>query len=293
MSAEILRGKPIADKIKEQILKEVEVLKTKGVEPFLVAVLVGENAASKFYTDFQKKNSEQLGIKYELKELPAETTQGELIKCIEDLNNDKAVSGIILQLPLPAQIEAREVQWKIAYLKDIEGVTPHNAGLVSFGKPILAPCTAVGAYELVKSTGIDLTGKEVVVIGHSDIVGKPAALLHLNDLATVTVCHIGTAKAGKTPEHVKRAEVLIVAVGVPGLIKGDWIKPGAIVIDVGINEVDDPANPGKKKIVGDVEFDKAVEVAGIITPVPGGSGTVTTAILLRNVVEAAKWQAGM
>ncbi|ADG82558.1 bifunctional 5,10-methylenetetrahydrofolate dehydrogenase/5,10-methenyltetrahydrofolate cyclohydrolase [Thermincola potens] len=284
MPAQILKGKPLADKIKEQTKKEVEELKQKGIEPFLVAVQVGENAASKFYTDNQRKNAEQLGIKYELRELPAETTQEELIKYIEDLNNDDKVSGIILQMPLPPHIEAREVQWKIAFEKDIEGVTPHNMGLVSFGKPRLAPCTAVGAYELVKSTGIDLTGKEVVVVGHSDIVGKPAALLHLNDLGTVTVCHIGTAKAGKTPEHVARADVLIVAVGVPGLIKGEWIKPGAIVIDIGINEVDG-------KIVGDVEFDKAVERAGIITPVPGGAGTMTTAILLRNVVEAAKWQA--
>lgn len=284
MAAELLKGKPLADKIKEQTKKEVEELKSKGIEPFLVAVQVGENAASKFYTDNQRKNAEQLGIRYELRELPAETTQEELIKYIEGLNADKAVSGIILQMPLPAHIEAREVQWKIAFEKDIEGITPHNMGLVSFGKPRLAPCTAVGAYELVKSTGIDLTGKEVVVVGHSDIVGKPAALLHLNDLGTVTVCHIGTAKAGKTPEHVSRADVLVVAVGVPGLIKGDWIKPGATVIDIGINEVDG-------KIVGDVEFDTAVEKAGIITPVPGGVGTMTTAILLRNVVEAAKWQA--
>lgn len=287
MAAELLMGKPLAEKIRAQVIKDVEDLKARGVSPSLVAVQVGENEASRVYTNAQAKNAEKCGIKYELQELPVDTTQEQLLKHIAGLNTDPSVTGVILQMPVPPQIDGKVCQWSIAYEKDVEGITPTNMGLVAFGKPRLAPCTALGAYELVKSTGIDIYGKEVVVVGHSDIVGKPAALLHLNDFGTVTVTHIGTSKAGNTPMHVGRAEILIVAVGVPQLIKGDWIKEGAIVIDIGINATKDG------KIVGDVEFDVAKEKASWITPVPGGAGTATTAILMRNTVEAAKWQLEM
>ena len=287
MPAQLLKGKPLADKIKEEVKKEVEELKAKGVSPSLVAVQVGENEASKVYTNAQRKNAELCGIKYELQELPESTTQEQLLKHIAGLNADPNVTGIILQMPVPQHIDAKVCQWSIAYEKDVEGVTPTNMGLVTFGKPRLVPCTALGAYELIKSTGVDLYGKEVVVVGHSDIVGKPAALLLLNSFGTTTICHIATGQRGLTESHVRRAEILVVAVGVPHLIKGDWIKEGAIVVDIGIN----PQPDGK--ILGDVETEVAMEKASWITPVPGGAGTATTAILMRNTVEAAKWQLEM
>ncbi|HZK18374.1 MAG TPA: bifunctional 5,10-methylenetetrahydrofolate dehydrogenase/5,10-methenyltetrahydrofolate cyclohydrolase [Clostridia bacterium] len=283
MAAELLRGKPIADKIKEQVKKDVEELKSKGATPFLVAVQVGENAASKVYTNAQKKVAESVGIKYELKELDENITQEDLLKYIQELNDNSEVSGIILQMPVPAHIDAKVAQWSIAYDKDVEAVTPYNMGLVSFGAPRLAPCTPAGAVELIKSTGVELYGKEVTVVGHSDIVGKPVALLLLNEFCTVNICHIATGERGLTEKHVRNAEILVVAVGVPGLVKGDWVKEGAIVIDIGINRVGD-------KLVGDVEFEPAAEKAAYITPVPGGAGVATTAVLMQNVAEAAKWQ---
>ncbi len=211
-------------------------------------------------------------------------TQDQLLKHIANLNVDPNVTGIILQMPVPSQIDARVCQWSIAYEKDVEGMTPTNMGLVTFGKPRLVPCTALGAFELAKSTGVDLYGKEVVVVGHSEIVGKPAALLFLNAFSTVTICHIATGQRGMSEYHVSEAEILLVAVGVPHLVKGSWIKEGAIVIDIGINATKDG------KIVGDVETEIAAEKAAWITPVPGGAGTATTAILMKNTVEAAKWQ---
>ncbi|MGB9791600.1 MAG: bifunctional 5,10-methylenetetrahydrofolate dehydrogenase/5,10-methenyltetrahydrofolate cyclohydrolase [Thermacetogeniaceae bacterium] len=287
MAAQLLLGKPLAEKIREEVIKDVEELKSKGIEPSLVAVQVGKNEASRVYTNAQAKNAEKCGIKYELQELPEDTTQEQLLKHIADLNADPKVTGIILQMPLPPHIDAKVCQWSIAYEKDVEGVTPTNMGLVTFGKPRLVPCTALGAYELIKSTGVDIYGKEVVVVGHSDIVGKPAALLLLNSFGTTTICHIATGQRGMTEYHVRRAEILVVAVGVPELIKGEWIKEGAIVVDIGIN----PTKDGK--IVGDVEFEVAKERASWITPVPGGAGTATTAILMKNTVEAAKWQLEM
>lgn len=284
MAAQLLLGKPLAEKIKAEVIKDVEELKTKSVVPSLVAIQVGQNDASRVYTNAQRKNAETCGIKYELQELPADTTQEQLLKHIAGLNADPNVTGIILQMPLPPHIDAKVCQWSIAYEKDVEGVTPTNMGLVSFGKPRLTPCTALGAYELIKSTGVDIYGKEVVVVGHSDIVGKPAALLLLNEFGTVTICHIATGQRGMTESHVRRAEILVVAVGVPHLIKGEWIKEGAIVVDIGINATKDG------KIVGDVETEVAAERASWITPVPGGAGTATTAILMKNTVEAAKWQ---
>jgi methylenetetrahydrofolate dehydrogenase (NADP+)/methenyltetrahydrofolate cyclohydrolase len=284
MAAQLLLGKPLAEKIKGEVSQEVVSLKATGVSPSLVAIQVGQNDASRVYTNAQRKVAEAVGIKYELQELPADLTQDQLLKHIVGLNNDPKVTGIILQMPLPAQIDAKVCQWSIAYEKDVEGMTPHNMGLVTYGKPRLVPCTAKGAFELVKSTGVDVYGKEIVVIGHSDIVGKPAALLFLNEFGTVTVGHIATGQRGLTESHVRRAEILIVAVGVPHLVKGDWVKEGAIVIDVGINATKDG------KIVGDVETEIAAEKAAYITPVPGGAGTATTAILMQNTVEAAKWQ---
>ncbi|HPP66817.1 MAG TPA: bifunctional 5,10-methylenetetrahydrofolate dehydrogenase/5,10-methenyltetrahydrofolate cyclohydrolase, partial [bacterium] len=204
-----------------------------------------------------------------------------LIRFIEQLNKDNSITGIILQLPLPTGMDVRKIQSKIAPNKDVEGVNPVNLGWILYGRPLLAPCTALAVKELIDSTGVDLYGKEVVMVGHSDIVGKPVALLLVDKFATVSICHIGTSDRGMLDHHVKEAEILIVAVGKAGLIKGEWIREGAIVIDVGINAVGD-------KIVGDVEFETAKERAGWITPVPGGVGPVTTAMLLKNTVTAAR-----
>ncbi|MFH1847757.1 MAG: bifunctional 5,10-methylenetetrahydrofolate dehydrogenase/5,10-methenyltetrahydrofolate cyclohydrolase [Candidatus Omnitrophota bacterium] len=283
MAAELLKGKPIADGIKEGIKKEAEALKQKGAALKLAAVQVGENAASAVYLKSQAKTADALGISYELHTLPDATTEGELIAFIKKLNSDTSVTAIILQLPVPKQINARKVILNIDPKKDAEGMHPVNLGKILLAEQRLAPCTASAVMEILRSTGQKLYGKEAVVVGHSEIVGKPLSLMLLSEFATTTVCHIGTGERGLLPEHVKRAEILVVAVGRAGLIKGEWIKEGAIVVDVGINRVGD-------KIVGDVEFEAASERASLITPVPGGVGPLTVTLLMRNVLEAHKVQ---
>ena len=281
MEAKIIDGKSIAGEMKEELRKEVEILKKSGIPIKLAAVQVGENEASAVYTKAQKRNCEKLGIDYELKTLEGRLSQEEVIECIQELNVNRETTGIILQLPLPKGMDPVEVQSAIGIEKDVEGVNPANLGWITYGRPKLLPCTAAAAVKLIESTGVELYGKEVVMVGHSDIVGKPAALLLVNKFATVSICHIATGERGLLPEHVRRAEILIVAAGKANLIKGEWIKDGAIVIDVGINRVEG-------KILGDVEFEEAKKKAGWITPVPGGVGPVTTAWLLKNTVAAAK-----
>ncbi|MCM8804092.1 MAG: bifunctional 5,10-methylenetetrahydrofolate dehydrogenase/5,10-methenyltetrahydrofolate cyclohydrolase [Candidatus Omnitrophica bacterium] len=280
--ANIIDGKIIAEKIKDYVKKEIENLKSDGIIPKLVSISVGENQASMVYINQQKKNCEKIGINYEILSLPEDINEQEIIENIEKLNKNPEVTGIILQLPLPKTVDARKIQSKILPEKDVEGVNPVNMGWIVYGRGIIGPCTALAVKEIIDYLGINLYGKEVVMVGHSDIVGKPVALLLVDKFATTTICHIGTSDAGKLEEHVKRAEILIVAVGKANLIPGDWIREGAIVIDIGINKVGD-------KIVGDVEFEKAKEKASWITPVPGGVGPVTTAILLKNVIMCAKW----
>jgi len=278
--AKLLEGKPIAEKIKEEIKGQVQSLRVK---PVLASIMVGENAGAAAYVKSQSKAAQNLDIEYRLQNLPQDTTQDVLIEFIRKLNSDKSVNGIIIQMPLPAAIDYKKISRFISPEKDIEGMHPANIGKLLFGKAKLIPCTAASVLELINSTGIDLYGKEVVIVGHSEIVGKPLALLLLDKFATVSVCHIGTSKAGKLEEHVRKAEVLIVAVGKAGLIKGEWIKEGAVVIDVGINRVGD-------KIVGDVEFEAASMRAAYITPVPGGVGPLTVTMLMRNLVAAASSQ---
>jgi len=275
-----LEGKPIAEKIKELIKQEAASL---GKAPVLASVQVGENAGAEAYARSQKKTADALGIEYRFEKLGPETTEKELIAFIEKLNADKSVNGVIIQMPLPAQIDYKKISQFIAPAKDVEGMHPANIGKIVFGKADILPCTAAAVMELIKESGVDLYGREVVVVGHSEIVGKPLSLLLLEKFATTTVCHIGTSKAGKLEEHVKSAEVLVVAVGRAGLIRGEWVKEGAIVIDVGINRVAD-------KIVGDVEFEGAEKRASMITPVPGGVGPLTVTMLMRNVVTAARLQ---
>ena len=278
-------GKALALKIKEGLLAEINSLRDKRKNsPRLVSVQVGENPASEVYLKSQRKNAEALGIDYSLEKLDAKASQDDLIKVIDKLNKDASVSGLIVQMPLPQHIDAKAISRYISPLKDVEAVHPQNMGEIVFGRAGICPCTAAACMELLNSIdSLDLYGKEAVVVGHSEIVGKPLALLLLNKFVTTTVCHIATGERGTLPDFVKRAEILIVACGKPGLIKGDWIKEGAIVIDVGINRVDG-------KIVGDVEFDKAQEKASYITPVPGGVGPLTVAMLMKNVVEAFKLQ---
>jgi len=295
MSAIIIDGESVAGKIRTQLIEEIGDLKKSGFYPHLKAVQVGENAASRLYVQNQQKQCETIGIKYTLDELPADIKEAALIEHINKLNNDPQVTGIILQMPLPEGIDAKKVQTLIAPHKDIEGMNPANMGELVYGNTRLAPCTAMAAVELVKSVGVEIRGKETTIVGRSAIVGKPVSLLMLDLSATPTVCHSGTKDLSA---QTRKADILIAAIGKAEMIKGDMIKPGAIVIDVGINrvkELDAQGNPilnvngkPKMKTVGDVEFAKAKEIASYITPVPGGVGPVTVVMLLRNTVEALK-----
>ncbi len=284
MAAILLEGKPIAEKIKLEIKAEIENLKNRlKAIPTLATIQVGENPSAAVYLKSQKKNAKDIGIEFQEHCLPGATSEKELIAYLEKLNKDKAVTGILLQLPLPAHINSKEIHSYIVPIKDVEGMHPENVGQVMFGKMRIGSCTALAVMELIKSTGVDLYGKEAVIVGHSEIVGKPVSLLLLDKFATTTVCQIATGQRGYLPTHVKRAEILVVAVGRPGIIQGEWVKEGAIVIDVGINKVGD-------KIVGDVEFEKASARASFITPVPGGVGPLTVTMLMRNTLEAFKLQ---
>lgn len=298
MAATLLEGEELASQIKADIKKDIEALKAKGVTPHLVALQVGENAAAAVYTKMQKKSCEEVGIEYELRQLPDGTSQDDTLKAIDGINADKKVTGIILMMPLPSNINARALQIRIAPEKDVEGMNPANLGRLFYGEMGLAPCTAKAAVELLKSTGMVLKGKEIVVVGHSEIVGKPVAMMLLasqNESPTPTVCHIATKDLAF---HTKRADIIFVACGVPGLIKANMVSDGVTVIDIGINRVpllDENGKPvlddkgkAKKKIVGDCDFEGIKGKARFITPVPGGVGVVTTTILLKNTVEAAK-----
>jgi methylenetetrahydrofolate dehydrogenase (NADP+)/methenyltetrahydrofolate cyclohydrolase len=304
VSAKLLEGKPIADEIRARVKAGVEELKAKGKTPKLVAILAGENPGAKFYAGAQEKACAAVGIEYTLEQLPADTTQADLEGAIARLNADGSVHGLLLLMPLPKGLDGAKAQALIDPRKDVDGVSPANLGRVVLGQPRLAPCTAMSVIELVRASGVDVYGKEVVVVGSSEIVGKPAALLLVDKYittdaegktdklagATVTVCHIGTSERGDLAAHTSRADILVTAVGVkPGLISGDMVKAGAIVIDVATIRVKD-AETGKTKTYGDVDFEGASEKAAAITPVPGGVGVVTTALLLRNTLEAATWQ---
>ena len=282
MSAVLLEGKVIAEKLRALIKADVDAIKAKyNKSPKLAALQIGENASSAVYVKAQKKIADSLGIEYDLRMAPETISQAGAEDLLREMNGDDGITAIILQLPVPKGIDAKRLISLIAPSKDAEGMHPENLGKIISGRYNVAPCTAMAVMELLESTKVDLYGKEAVVVGHSEIVGKPLALMLLNKFATTTVCHIGTGERGVLPEHVKRAEVLIAAVGKPGIVKGDWIRDGAIVIDVGINKVGE-------RIVGDVEFDSAAKKASFITPVPGGVGPLTTTMLMRNTVELFK-----
>jgi methylenetetrahydrofolate dehydrogenase (NADP+)/methenyltetrahydrofolate cyclohydrolase len=275
----IIDGKAIAAKIREEITAGVTALKGQGVTPGLAVVLVGDDPASQVYVRMKEQACEKAGIFSDEHKLPKETTEAQLLALVDELNRDQRIDGILIQLPLPKQIDESKVLEAISPKKDVDGFHPYNVGRLVTGNPLFQPCTPYGVMKMIEHTGIDLTGKEVVVVGRSNIVGKPVALMCLARHATVTICHSRTKDLA---EQVAKADVLIAAVGVPEMIKGRWIKPGAVVIDVGVNRV------GDKKLVGDVEFGAALERAGAITPVPGGVGPMTITMLLCNTLDRAK-----
>lgn len=283
MGARIIDGKAIAERIRGEVAAEVAALRAEGRTIRLCAVAVGENPASEVYLRNQRRGCEKAGFEFDLQRLPADTPEDEVVAFVEERGADPRVTGMILQLPLPPGLDPRRVQAAIPARKDVEGVHPANLGMVTYAGRALYPCTALSALLCLESAGVTFRGAEAVVVGHSNIVGKPTALLLLDRLATVTVCHIGTRDLAA---HTRRADILVVAVGKAGLITGDMVKAGAAVVDIGINRVE--TDDGKGRITGDCDFDSVAAVAGAITPVPGGAGPVTVAMLLRNTVTAAR-----
>ena len=276
MAAQIINGKEIAAQIRSELKERVTALTDQGRTPGLAVVLVGDNPSSEVYVRQKKKACQEIGIYSEEHRLPASITQEELIALIDRLNADPKIHGILVQLPLPDGLDENEVIERIDPKKDVDGFHPINVGRLAIGLKAYVPCTPAGVLELVKRTGTSISGKKVVVLGRSNIVGKPAARLFLKENATVTVCH---SRTENIDEECRQADILVVAVGHPQLVKKDWVKPGAVVIDVGINRVDG-------KLVGDVDFEEVKEVAGALTPVPGGVGPMTIAMLMKNTVGA-------
>ncbi len=289
MPATLLNGSAFAAEIRAEVTRAVARYNPAFGPIKLCAVLVGTDAQGRLYADSQRKLSVVVGVQYELIELPESTTQEELHAEIDRLNADATVTGVILQLPLPAHIDTAAAQYRIDPYKDVEGVNPANIGWLFYGEPIIAPCTALAVNEMIRRSGVTIRGAEAVVVGQSRIVGKPVTMFLLDQMATVTGCHIATRDLA---EHTRRADILVVAVGQPRLIGAAHVKPGAVVIDVGINRITTTDASGKKvrRTVGDVDFDAVAPLASAITPVPGGVGPLTVAMLLRNTVEAARKQ---
>ena len=284
MSAKILYGKEFAAKIKESAQLQVENLKKNfAVTPGLAVIIVGENPASQVYVRNKHKTCEELGIASEVVAMPENTSKDELLAKIDELNADKNIHGILVQLPLPNAIKAHseEILNRIDPLKDVDGFHPVNVGNLVIGSPKLVPCTPAGCIEMLDLANIEIDGKRAVIIGRSNIVGKPLFHLLLARHATVTICHTHTKNLA---EIAREADILVAASGKPNLVTADMVKPGATVIDVGINRI------APKKLVGDVDFDAVKDIAGAITPVPGGVGLLTVAMLMKNVVKAAKLQ---
>lgn len=279
--ATIIDGKAVSAAVKEEIKKEVEQLKEKGVTPGLAVIIVGDNAASRVYVNNKKKACLDLGIKSEEYALPEETTEKELLDLIELLNSREDINGILCQLPLPAHLSEDKVIAAISPEKDVDAFHVTNVGRIMLGDYHFLPCTPAGVMELLRSTGVDVEGKHCVVIGRSNIVGKPMAMLMLHQNATVTICHSRTKNLA---EICKQADILVVAIGRAKFVGADMVKPGAVVIDVGMNR------PADGKLCGDVDFDAVEPIASAITPVPGGVGPMTIAMLMRNTLTAAKIQ---
>lgn len=279
MTAQLIDGKKISQQRIEAVAQAVKARQEKGLHtPCLAVVLVGDDPASAVYVRNKKLTCQKSGITSRSYELPSETTQDDLLKLVDELNGDPAVDGILVQLPLPAHIDSQAVLERIEPHKDVDGFHPYNVGRLVVKMPLMRPCTPKGVMTLLEAYGIDPKGKKAVVVGASNIVGRPQALELLLSRATVTICHSATQNLA---DEVAAADILVVGVGIPNFVKGEWVKPGAVVIDVGINRLDDGS------LCGDVEFDVAKERASMITPVPGGVGPMTIATLLENTVHAA------
>lgn len=279
MVAVIIKGNEVAEKKRAQLTEEVVKLKEQGIVPGLAVILVGEDPASRSYVKGKEKGCEQVGIYSELIELPETITEERLLAEIDRLNGDDRINGILVQLPLPKHIEEKAIIERISPEKDVDGFHPISVGRMMTGQDTFLPCTPHGIVELVKETNLDISGKHVVIIGRSNIVGKPVGQLFLNENATVTYCH---SKTQNIKELSKLADILIVAVGRPKMVTADYMKKGAVVIDVGVNRLE------TGKLCGDVDFDNVLDVAGYITPVPKGVGPMTITMLLHNTVESAK-----
>ncbi len=268
----------MSQRIKDELKEEVKKLKSDNIFPGLAVIIVGDDPASRVYVNSKKKACEEIGIYSQEYALPENTTQDELLELVEKLNSDTKINGILVQLPLPSHIDEEAVINAISPKKDVDAFHPVNVGKIMIGNYDFLPCTPAGVMELIKESGIDISGKECVVVGRSNIVGKPQAMLLLHQNGTVTICHSRTKDLA---EKTKNADILIAAVGKPNFITGDMIKEGAVVIDVGINRI------APKKLVGDVDFESAEKKASAITPVPGGVGPMTIAMLMKNTVKAA------
>lgn len=277
-----IEGKLLAAQVKERVAAGVAQLKEKGIEPCLAVIMVGENPASQVYVKGKVKDCAECGIKSLEIHLPAETTQNELLQKLAELADDADVHGLLVQLPLPAHIDEKTVIEAIPPQKDVDGFTAVNVGRMMIGEECFLPCTPAGCMEMIRSTGVSISGKNAVVIGRSNIVGKPAAMLLLRENATVTICH---SRTENLKQVCANADILVAAVGRAGFVTGDMVKPGAVVIDVGINR------NAQGKLCGDVDYDAAAEKAGYITPVPGGVGLMTRAMLMQNTLQAAQKQA--
>ena len=288
MSAQIIDGKSIAESHKADTARGIARLHELGHHVRLTAIIVGATPAAELYAQRQAEGCRAIGIDYDLLALPDDIGNRDLRHEIRRLNADKNVTGIMLHLPMPSHIDTARIQYEIDVVKDVEGVSPANIGYVLYRHVVIAPCTALAAVELVKHSGVPMEGAECVVVGASHIVGKPIALLMVEQMATVTLCHIATRDLKL---HTKRADILIVAAGKAGLITADHVRPGACVIDVGINRVTTP--DGAHKTVGDVDFASVKNVAGHLSPVPGGVGPMTVAMLLRNTLRSAEILAGV
>ena len=290
--SELISGKIISAQINEELCLEVKQLKTKGIEPSLAVVLVGEDPASEVYVRNKKRTSEEIGMRSIGHNLPNTTTQQELEALIQSLNADPAVHGILCQFPLPKGLDEKKVIQTIAPGKDVDGLHPLNAGLIAMGIPKFISCTPYGVLQMLKRSGISTSGKNAVVLGRSNLVGRPIATLLSSKGwdATVTVCH---SRTNDMAEVTSQADILIAAIGIPEFVKANMVKPGAVVIDVGINRIDDPNKAKGTRLVGDVAFEEVAAKSSFITPVPGGVGPMTIAMLMVNTVNAARWQNGL
>jgi len=298
MAARLIDGKALAAGILERVRLQRAALAGRPLR--LVSLYVGDDVASAVYIRNQKRACERMEIRFDLEHLPTSTSENDLVERLHQLNDDEGVTGIILQRPLPPHMRQLRLQAKIHPDKDVEGLNPANIGSIVYGVPKLVPCTALSAVRCLKSTGIALRGADVVMIGHSEVVGKPIAFLMLNEFATCTVCHVATQDLAVKTRH---ADVIFTAVGKPGIVTGDMVKPGAVVVDIGIRQVAQTGPDGRpllgpdgaplQRLCGDADFESVAAVAGWITPVPGGVGPVTVAMLVHNTVLAARMQQGL